>query len=725
MSVSLSVGAFAQETTDAPEDDVARQDTVVVTAERRSQDVLDAPIAVTALSPDMLEAKGVTDFSELRNAAPSLSISDASVTKNVNIRGIGLNVVSPVVSSGVAIYRDNLFMPNTIGLNEPFFDIAGIEVLRGPQGTFVGQNSTGGAVLISTKDPKIDGKLDGNISLEAGNYNLLKASGATDLPINDKLEARVAFNIESRDSFYDNQGGDAQPGKVDQMHFRGGLRFEPTDTLGFTLKADAGSRDTGGFASVPIPQGDYGAYAVSGDYNIAYDREDVRNHEKTARIGLTGEWDFTDSGHVLRSVTGYQYLSQDMLWDDDATTRDEQYRDWYFSDNVFSQELNIISPDEDRLNWILGVYYYEDVLKVDLETTASFAPGLPVSAGALTSAADVRTKKSGQSIFGQVSYDLTDSLEIEGGARYSIDETESQLSVVRGTIPASFALNLAFDDAFDDENVTGKIGLNWEVNADHFIYGFVAEGYKAGALNAGGSVADAERVRDYELGWKASLLEGRLRSQLNAFYMEYENYQQSVVDTVTGSGLSTVQNTGESEIMGVEYEGSLSVGNWNFDLGFAYVDSSIGSISLLDTRAIPAPVRILGPQCQAGQTTGCFDYSPFIVTLDGRPNPYSPEFKYSLGAQYTVLLENSEIIIRADYTHSDEQYASLFQDPNFDLLEERDLLNASVTYFSGDWRVQLYANNLTDEVYRSGYYLDQSFFNGAPRQFGIRVNRAF
>jgi iron complex outermembrane receptor protein len=725
LASTIAMPAFSQETSEA-EDSVFRQSTVTVTAERRESDILDAPIAVTALSPESLEAKGVTDFSELQNAAPSLSISDASVTKNVNIRGIGLNVVSPAVSSGVAIYRDNLFMPNTIGLNEPFFDIASIEVLRGPQGTFVGQNSTGGAVLINTQDPVIDGEHDANLGLEVGNYNRFRLSGATDVPINDILEARVAFNMERRDSFYDNVGGDAEPGSVDQMHFRGGLRFEPSDVLGFTLKVDAGTRDTGGFASVPIPQGDYGAFAPSGgDFTIAYNRDDVMNEENTARIGLEGEYEFTDAGHVLRSVTGYQHLSQDMFWDDDATTQAEQYRDWSFTDNVFSQEFNIISPEAERLRWILGAYYYEDVLKVDLYSVASLAPGIPATVGASTSLADVRTQKNGQSVFGQVAYDLTDTVEIEVGARYSQDETQSTLAVERAFIPPLFTINLAFDDAFTDENVTGKIGVNWDVTEDQFIYAFVAEGYKAGALNPGGSVADAERVRDYEIGWKASLFDGRLRSQFNAFYMEYENYQQTVVDIVTGSGLSTVQNTGESEIQGFEYEASLSLGNWMFDLGMAYVDSSIGSISLLNERGLPAPVRVLGAQCAAGQTTGCFDYTPFIQTLDGRQNPYSPELTYSLGVQYVHDMENGELILRGDYTHTDEQYASLFQDQNFDLLEERDLLNASISYVSGDWRVQLYGTNLTDEVYRSGYYLDQSFFNGAPRQFGVRVNRNF
>src|SRR5271163_4900678 len=166
---------------------------IIVTAERRPENLQTTPIAVTVLSEDNLVKKGVVQMADLQNASPSLSISPAGLTASVNIRGIGLDSGSPAVVPGVASYRDGLWQPPIL-TTDTFYDIGSVEVLRGPQGTFVGSNSTGGAIFINSRSPDFNG-LHGDLQAQVGNYSEWATQGAVNLPINDTWAARVAFDV--------------------------------------------------------------------------------------------------------------------------------------------------------------------------------------------------------------------------------------------------------------------------------------------------------------------------------------------------------------------------------------------------------------------------------------------------------------------------------------------------------------------------------------------------
>src|SRR5580698_122374 len=199
---------------------------IVITAQRRSENLQTVPIAVTALPGGDLAGKAITSVADLQYATPSLSIGNAGLTNSVNIRGVGLASGSPAVANGVATYVDGLFYPPIVSTNQ-FYDIADIEVLRGPQGTLVGSNSTGGAIFINSRNPKL-GETDGYVSVGAGNYGEVNAEGAVNLPANDVLAFRAAGEYQSRDSFYKSIGPMyTDAGSLNEKSGRISMLFKP------------------------------------------------------------------------------------------------------------------------------------------------------------------------------------------------------------------------------------------------------------------------------------------------------------------------------------------------------------------------------------------------------------------------------------------------------------------------------------------------------------------
>src|SRR6266702_3097199 len=199
---------------------------VVVTAERRTVNLQTTNLAASSLSAAELEKKSVTELSDLQNTTPSLSVIDQGFSHSINIRGIGLAVATSQVAPGIATYRDGVFLPTQTTLGLPFYDLQDVEVLRGPQGTFAGQDATGGAVFVNSKSPVLSDHVSGDLTAGYGNYNDVLFQGAANLPISDTLAARVAFLDEKRNSFYKDISSTAyglQPGRLDTMNLRVGF----------------------------------------------------------------------------------------------------------------------------------------------------------------------------------------------------------------------------------------------------------------------------------------------------------------------------------------------------------------------------------------------------------------------------------------------------------------------------------------------------------------------
>lgn len=686
---------------------------VIVTSQRRATKVQDIPIATTVLTGDQLRSQAVTRLADLQTASPALTIIDSGLVSSVNIRGIGLASGSPNVANGVATYVDGLFQPPLVSAAS-YYDIANIEILRGPQGTLVGNSSTGGAVLITTQNPKLSG-MEGYLEAGIGSYKARNLQGSFNIPVSETLALRFAGNHRTRDSYYTDRGPfHNTPGKLDENAARFGALWKsgPWQAL---LKVDDVRRQTGGLAGKPIPGSANDVGVTGGIYDLNYNSP-TKFDEHGRMNSLEVKYELAN-GIVLRSLSGYQDKKISGSYDMDATTGRNNFMGQDVRERQSSQEINIISPTSGRFNWILGAYYQATTIDVGVLQTSD-GPQVNV---------DGINKKRVNGVFAQTGYKLTDELELQVGLRRSGFEAEASGGVFIGRgLPIFPATGLQVVDLgadYDDSKPTGKVALNWKANRDNLVYVFAARGYKPGNANSATTSFRPETVMNYELGWKSTMAGGRIRTQFDIFYNNYKDFQLDVLDTSTGQ--NNPANLPRSIIKGAEGQIQARLGDFRIDAGFAYVDSKMGAISLVDTISLPS--GLLGPQCAAGVPSNapiCFDYAPFRYTSQGGPNLLSPKLTYNLGVEYKLAFENGmSLTPRLNLSHIGSSYFYATYRPNA-YLPSRNTVSGQITLRHDDWSAELYGTNLTDKRYIAGSTQNNLFY-GAPREFGVRVTKEF
>lgn len=714
-----SAGARASEDTAPP--------VIIVTAQRREENLQDVPIAATALSGEQLNDKAVQRLEDLQYAAPSVSITDQGLTQSVNLRGIGIASGSPAVANGVAQYLDGVFQPPILTASS-FYDIGTIEVLRGPQGTLVGSNSTGGAIFINTQNPSTD-RVKGYAEAQYGTYDAIGLQGAINLPISDTLAVRVAGNNRWRDSYYTDLGPfKNEPGRLDEQAARIGLLWEPANFRALA-KVEWVDKETGGYAYRPIA-GTTFANSRRADIRELTFNAPTLNDERGFNSSLELRYEL-DSGIVLRSISGYVNKRINNLYDSDGAMMASatapaasfsQVSDQFVRERQWTQEFNIISPDEGAFNWILGGYFQKNKIDVIIENRSGDIVGDPV---------DILNFQNKQTIgvFAQAGYKLTPELEFQLGARYSGYDVTGSGSVTIGSEGPVFGpnglvvANLA--GTHDDGRITGKAALNWTLHPDHTVYVFATRGYKPGGANSATSEFGPETVWDYELGWKGAFLDNHLRTQFGAFYMDYSNFQFDALEPQTGQ--TGVVNIANATIKGFEFQAQANIGGFGFDGGIAYVDSSLDAVTVVNQRNLPQ-IGQLGPQCATGTASNppvCFDYGPFQTLAGGGPNLFSPKWSYNFGLQYEAFLGGGiSLTPRINYAYVGSRWTNLLYNPALDYLAGKGLLSAQLTLGFEDWTIQAYGTNLADKEYISGQSGNNEFY-GAPREYGIRASMRF
>ena len=699
---------------------------IVVTAERRTVNLQTTNLAASSLGGADLERKSIADLSGLQNTTPSLSIVDQGFSHSVNIRGIGLAVASPQVAPGIATYRDGVFLPTQTTLGLPFYDLQDVEVLRGPQGTFAGQDATGGAVFVNSKSPVLSDNVSGELTAGYGNYNDVLFQGAANLPISDTLAARVAFLDEKRNSFYKDISPTAnglQPGRLDTINLRVGILWKPTDQLSVLLKTEYDQYSNDSYAFQPIPGTSFYNAAPKTPYVIDYDQQGLRNDEDYLLSSLQINYTFAN-GVTLKSNSGYQNNGTKAFYDPDASPVPFETETQNFIERIWTEDLSLVSPDTGPLRWVVGGTYFNYSIPLDV------IESLPLVGETVHIA--ITSPKRSYGIFGSATYNILPTLELQTGLRYSGDTVGQGGGVSFST---SSGVPLGFlDEAtpnYNDNAWTGKVALNWQASAEDLLYIFWAKGYKSGGTNGAGGYFAPETVYDYETGWKSTLLNGHLRTQLDAFYMQYEHFQINEFDpAAAGSAITNGGTT--STIKGVEAQGQLQLGAIGADANLSYVDSNIGSLpNQVDTRTLPNGTATgLGPQCTAPAApnpTPCFNYDPFIQAVPSGPNIYSPTWSANVGIQYEFNMKSAGTLTpRGDVSYLGQQWATFFEAPE-DRLSARTLVNLHLTYQHDDWMVQGYATNVFNRVYVTGFSYDfgNNYFLNPPRQFGVRVTRTF
>jgi iron complex outermembrane recepter protein len=705
---------------------------IVITAQRRTENLQTVPIAVTALQGDDLAGKAVYSIADLQYAVPSLSISDSGLTNSVNIRGIGLASGSPAVANGVATYVDGLFQPPIVSTNQ-FYDIADVEVLRGPQGTLVGSNSTGGAIFINSQNPKLSGT-DGHINVGAGNFGAESVDAAVNLPVNDILAFRVAGLHDSHDSFYQSIGPSfTDAGSLKESSGRVSMLFKP-GSFQALAKIEYTDRNTGGYAATPVPGSQYAPYAPSDPFVLSYDTPNL-NHERGLISSLELRYEL-GNGITLRSLTGYQDKNIHNVEDYDGSAENTPANpqliwDQRVRERETTEEINILSPKADAYNWVVGAYWQRNKIDVDIMEDGATGPGGP---GLYIFDPQNKTTTGW---FGQINFKIAPQWELQTGLRYSTFKVDGT-GFVALQLPAPVCPLIGLPNVFagcavastagteNDGRATGKIALNYTPDQNDLLYAFIARGYKPGGFNSPTSTFSPETVTDYELGWKATLLEGHLRTQLGGFYYQYHDFQFGLLDLSTGQ--TGINNLATATIDGIEASLQGQFGGFETDAGLSYVHSHLPSPgAFVNAHLLPAGAS--GPQCANGQTTGCFDYTPYLAETSGGPNLYSPDWTFNVGVEYKASLGgNATLTPRLNYAYVTSQFVSLTYSESTDYLPAHGLLSALLTLdLYGKWNIAAYGTNLTDEVYRTGQGLNNNnyYFYGAPRQYGVHVGYKF
>ena len=752
--LTTSLTAIPAVAQDQPTDDTSTGIEIVVTAERRTMEVERTPISVAVVSADQLAQRQTAVIQDLESLVPGLSYTQNGFTSNVNLRGLGNTTTSPNITTGVAVFRDGLYQPEAIQLNTPFYDIASVEVLRGPQGTIVGQNSTGGALQINSRNPEIEGGVSGFIDATLGNYDQRRLMGAVNLPISSTFAARVAFDVERRDSFYTNIATNASlgngepssnPGRLDQENVRIGLLWEPSASFRALFKVEISHVDTGGLTPRPRPACDtctalssyyqygydspsaYNGFRQPGPFDLVYNT-DERQDDYANRYSLELRYTF-DSGVVLRSLSGYQKLKEVRIDDSDASAAPVgavpsgtfSYHVIGPKNEYYSQELNLISPDHGRLTWLLGASYFHRRTPVELSVYPDGATPDPTAAAANLLLDSVSTQDL-IGLFGQVGYYITPRLQLQLGGRYSWDRNDQQ-GILKLAVFPGFQIDVPIEGVYSGQEPTGKVSLNWEVDDTNFIYAFYARGYKQGGINSAVSFFRPEKVDDYEIGWKSKLFDKQALLQVGGYYMNYRDMQQLALNPQTTQ--SEVTNLGSSEIYGIEVSLQSRLDRLLLDAGFAYNHSKLGAVTVIADYQLPGPATQLGPQCLPGQTTGCFDYTPYRVDLSGQANPYSPDITLTGSIGYEIPVgAHATLTPRVSIAHTGAQYASIFQNTDYFRIAGRTTMDANLVLSARAWTVNAFVRNLTDKTYVTGLAGATAFY-GAPRTFGVSVSREF
>ena len=712
-------------------------DEIIVTAEKRTESLQDVSKAVTALGADELETKNIVDFVGLSAIAPGVTVAKNEGYKTViSIRGVGDETnQNAIAAPSVALHMDGIFIASKFSLRTDFIDLERIEVLRGPQGTLFGQNSTGGTVNVVSKLPSFDA-FEGKADITLGNYNLSKVRGSFNTPLSENVATRNSFVITDRDGFTDNVINGQDLDDANHISFRSDWLFDLTSNSSLRLFFQYFDADNNGAAmkglddKTPDPrklaQDSLSDYQLTSEvFGAIYEVDlgaaslKILASSQEDDIYVVRDNDRHNFGdvHAEGPLAGLPYIAA-------------EFRPETSLVETKTFEINLISnePLFGSIDWILGAFYFDheienhiyevkdvnNVKLVDLMdgkfTPYTHAPicatspfeGICFAAfGAeLGFVSDAFPTRESQSIYGQATININEKTRFVTGFRYTEDSFSSDVTNFFGL--QSYLIE---DDL---EKTTGRIAIEYDVDDDTMTYLSFTKGFKPGGSNLtfgwpvdneqnfGANPApqlvfplfESETIDAYEVGLKTDLLDSRLRANISAFFYKYENLQfQSTDPDVYRGG---VANIPESEMSGLEVEflGILS-NEFSFDLRLSFLDTEITSdYEALDN--IRAELYFFGEEP--------IRYS-LRENIKGNKLAKSPEFNANFGLMYEKILSSGKLLTAtAEVVHRGDFQQRVFNNPFVDNVEDYTIYNLSLSYeLSEQIGLNIIALNISDE----------------------------
>jgi iron complex outermembrane receptor protein len=730
---------------------------VIVTAEKREESIQDVPISIVAFSQDTLEKLGISDIKDLAAKVPNVMINEftgSSTTVRLFIRGVGQNDVQVTQDPSVALYMDGVYIGSSVGTAFETADLQRIEVLRGPQGTLYGRNATGGAINIITRRADPDG-LFIKQKFDVGNLDMFRSTSIVNVPLTEGTAVKFAYTSDDRDGWADNIGNGEDFGRVDRDTFTADFHWDisseflldykyenysvkDTSRLSQALGFDAGA-PAGSLVVFENPAVDANGIPVEAttdrlDKATSFD-EQVKGDVQINAHTLHFDWELNEM-LILRSISGYRDVN---AFTQNAQSPTTSLQGLYTivnglpdtSFNQFTQELQLIG-DADSLTWVGGLFYYEDESEEENLGNSNGSEQIP--AGQLVDFTS--TKNTSIAIYGQATWtpeQLNDRWHFTLGARYSDDNRKAHRDNSRvsyGFLGAPTSVppfSADYDEDFDKFNPSFTV--EYDLNAFSNVYAKVDTAYKAGGTSQRSTSVinfqdgfDEEDLVSYEVGYKGDLLENRARLNVALFYMEYDDYQQSV-PTGTNAGERDFVNISDADISGLELDLSVAItDDLTATLSYGYLNTGFGPKTITYLALDPDPNSVTGVAPITDTLTDDLALAPAhsgTISLDYTRSLSFGVFSANINAQYQ------------EKTNSGVSEPSGYMDNRTLVGINTGLSEIELGAGYGQLKIVLWGKNLLDQEYYIGNIRQTQFellglgggvgTFGDPRTYGVTL----
>ena len=693
----------------------AQLEEVLVTAQKREQNLQDVAISVSAVTERGLEKAGISTTDDLSAVVPGLNVTRQLSSFAPILRGIGNYIAAPGAEGAIATYVDGIYLPSAYGSVMSLANIQRIEVLRGPQGTLFGRNATGGLIHVITKTP--DHELSGKVGVSYGSQDTVE----TKLYVTGGLSEKVAVDIgvfarNQGEGFGENLVTGSDVGFRNELAIKSKMLIDVSDDTSITLMADYADSETDSGLNRRAAEG---TVNVSGEappadfHDLAVARDHISNNDTW---GLAGRIESSYEYFDFLASASYRETNAHFSVDQGEGSAPFVDIDLPTESNTTTAEFQFKSNGEGRIQWISGLYYFENTAGV--YPFLITGPGVPFDSNAFTN----EQESLSISVFGEVNVDLTDTTKLTVGARYTQDERDysSQQTVLPS--PPFPGAQPELNESEDWSEPSWRISLDQQINNDMMVYASYSRGFKSGIYNLFGGplpAVDPEILDAYEVGLKSELLDGRVRFNGAAYYYEYDDLQLSYQI----EGAAVLINAANAEIKGIDLELQASLTDaiaLNANLGWN--DSEFKDFPLAEITSR----RGSGDCAEDNATPNC----SAVGNAKGNTLPRAPELTVSIGLSYEVDLENSTVGAHLTYYYNDGFYSEFANRKDYKQ-DAYSILNGGGFIEFGaaqEWRASLYFKNLTDEEYYTygtatalGDYVAPAF----GRQYGLGIEYSF
>lgn len=699
---------------DAPPAEEAEEEAIIVTAQRRAELSRDVPISITTITGDQLISSGANQLSDIANVTPALRFDSAATWVQPTIRGVGTAVTSSGGGANVGIYIDGFYSPNPLAADFQLMRLQSVQVLKGPQGTLFGRNTTGGAILLTTAEPSSDA--NGEIKFSYGRFDAITLQGYSTFGVIENVAMDVEALFRRGNGFAHNiTTGSDRDGRFKNWSFRTGLKMDFSDSVSLLLRYTHGDTNDPTLMNTNIYLGSdiggtgtnlpSGFYATDPDEVATSGPTEFFSNSDVLQATLKADLGFAD----FASYTQYRDEESLIVEDLDHTAANIFLLHIPVTNKTFSQELLLTSKPGGRLQWTAGLFYFNNKdtwrTRIGTPTASDRLASIPLGGSG--------TDTWSVAAFADLTYEVTPQLFLTAGARYSHDVVDDPYYII------PFSGVQTFVPRLKDDKFTPRVVLRYKPSEESSVYASFTKGYKAGILDVGGNTGNVVKPEDiaaYEVGYKYD--DRRMSIDVAAYYYDYKNLQVSLFRGNPPS--AQIINAASSEIYGLEGQFSYNLNDhFQVNLGAAYTHGRYKNF-------VDAPIytRCTVAACAAQGIS----FLVIPTQLNDVTMQRTPEFTGNLGARYTAELAAGELALSGNLYYTSKFFHGpsgiQFPEKAYEVLA----LRAEWTDPSDQFMLAVFGYNITNSRYRSQVQYNNFGIGNvwsAPRTWGVQAGVKF